>query len=136
MYIAIEVRGDSLSPDTVTEAISVNPSSSFCKGDLHKSKSGKSRTDKTGGWRFYSTDLVSSENAEDHISFVFDILNSLKTPISGLHGVDTVWIDLFCDIEVSDDKHSFGNVILKKDMLNILTFHGVDVVFSYDAYEE
>lgn len=78
MSVSFGIRGDELSPAEITDLLMVRPTKAWQKGDIYKSKYRKNdgsfdyRDAKRpwGIWEFSSSINVSSENLEDHASYV------------------------------------------------------------------
>jgi Domain of unknown function (DUF4279) len=80
-YSTLRIFSDDLAPDQITEALAIEPTGAFGKGDLHSK--GKLRR-KTNGW-FYSTKkLNESRDTRRHLDMILNALDGKERQIREL----------------------------------------------------
>ncbi len=68
------LKTDSLSSDEISIALHLSPTSSWSRGDLKHSKSGKSYTAASTVWKIGTFHLLSNPRLEAHVDYLLEIL--------------------------------------------------------------
>ena len=80
-HSTLRIFSDGLAPDQITEALGIQPTTAFRKGDPHSG--GKLRRN-ANGW-FYSTEkLTESRDSRRHLDIILNALNGKETQIKNL----------------------------------------------------
>lgn len=92
---ALRIIGDDLDPDKITSLLKCAPTSATTKGQIIRSKSGRERVAKSGGWDLEAPDSE-PENLDHQVAF---ILNKLNKDLEVWHELKSKFrMDLFCGL--------------------------------------
>lgn len=93
-FASLRLYGDELVPENISRLLRIEPSDSAAKGSQFTSRSGKTRTARTGLWILSTEFHIESTNLEDHIEWLMDQMEPAGVIPTDLPGVS--WGDVFC----------------------------------------
>ncbi|HEY5208852.1 MAG TPA: DUF4279 domain-containing protein [Stellaceae bacterium] len=74
-FATFRVAGDRLAPDEITEIISFQPTLAYAKGQQYSRGPDRATlTGKTGVWFFATDKVIASNEFDDHLSFIVNLL--------------------------------------------------------------
>ena len=111
VFASFGVRAFKLNPKEITERLGIQPSHSFSRGDKYDTHLSKTimgvRTRKFGVWQVSSEGVVKSDDLQDHIDYLVDLIRPKQVEIDALLADPDLYLDVRLWIESRDVVNAF-----------------------------
>jgi hypothetical protein len=94
-FVSLYLYGDKLDPIAISALLGLEPSHAAQKGATARAPSGKKRTASRGYWILSSRDWVASKEAEDHLFWLLDRLESSGVSLEKLPNVEQAVVNCY-----------------------------------------
>ncbi len=130
-HARFQISGDDLIPQTVTNRLGIEPSSSWAKGDLLPSRSGTIRR-RTGTWMLESEGRLQTTSLERHVLFLLTDLEPRAAVICAFLR-ETGFEASFACYWMSSSNH--GGPIVSNDTVRRISQLGASIWFDFYCSE-
>ncbi|QQE13336.1 DUF4279 domain-containing protein [Planctomycetota bacterium] len=129
--VTFGIRADDLIPDEMTKLLGIQPSHSFARGDeyvghINLTEKGV-RTREHGVWQVRSEEVVKSDDLQDHVDYLIDLLKGKQAEVKTLLADPDYYLDIRFWVEWPGYIHSFG---IRSESISFLTSFCRDFNFS------
>jgi len=109
-YVRFGMQSSELLPNMITEELEIQPTRSYARGDeyvTHTSKTEKGvRKRESGVWQVSSKGTVQTDNLQDHIGYIIDLLHPKQAEIRTILSNPEVYVDVCIWVESDEPVHS------------------------------